>query len=250
MEHSPTLKLIHTSEVAPGAPSASFSSSSIDATKWQEDHALRDPKQEDRALGQAELKGMQGSKDGEDKETLPAVVVEYRKEIQGLNKRLDLHTARLAELQKLVEKRAENSEGEPELSSNHRRSSSKEEQNERGPISYLAEVVVYFLTGAACYFVGRYQAENIYLEKEYSERRKERSNPAPVPLNTCEHLNCEKKAEIRVTIERIIDGVHDEVVPDKNFHPGIDTQQSDATELDTQSGKPGRSWSSFFWKKQ
>lgn len=245
MEHSPTLKLIHTSEVAPGASSAPFSSFSIDASKWQEDHALRNPNQEGRALGQADLKVMHGSKDGEDKEPLPAAVVEYRKEIQGLNKRLDLHTARLAELQQLVEKRTEKSKGEPELSSNHRRSSSKEEHNERGPISYLVEVVVYFLTGAACYFVGRYQAENIYLEKEYSERQKERSNPAPVPLNNCEHLNCEKKAEIRVTVERIIDGV-----PDKSFHPGIGTQQSDATELDTQSVKPGRSWSSHFWKKQ
>ncbi|MCP6134424.1 hypothetical protein NL393_35135, partial [Klebsiella pneumoniae] len=81
---------------------------------------------------------------------------------------------------------------------------------------------MYFLTGVACYFVGRYQAENIYLEKGYSERQKERSNPAPAPLNDCEHLNCEKKAEIRVTVERIIDGV-----PDKSFHPGIGTQQSD-----------------------
>jgi hypothetical protein len=244
MEHSPTLKLIHTSEVAPGASSASFSSSSVDLSERQEYYALGHLEQKGGAPERANLKPMQGPKDIKDEKDLSSVVSEYRKEIQGLNKRLNWHTTRLEELQQLVKKRAENVTIEPETPPNNGRSSSKDGDNERGPISYLAEALVYFLAGAACYFAGRYQAESFYYEQQYSDRAKERNNPVPAPLNNIEHLSCENKAEIRVTVDRIIDGVSD-----KSFHPDATTEQSETTASGPQLGKPDRSWTLLVWKK-
>lgn len=245
MEHSPTLKLIHTSEVAPGASSAPSSSSSVDLLERQEGHAFGYLKQDGSAPDRANLEPMQGSKDIKNERVLPSVVSEYMKEIQGVNKRLDWHTTRLEELQRLVEKRAENVKSEPEIPLNNGRSPLKDGDDERGPISYLAKAVVYILTGAACYFAGRYQAESFYYEKQYHERQKQRNDPAPAPLSGCEYLNTENKAEIRVTVERVIDSVSD-----KSLRPDVGTEQSAATESSTQLRKPESSWSSLVWKKQ
>jgi hypothetical protein len=241
MEHSPTLKLIHTSEVAAGAPSAPFSSSTIDSSARQEDQ----PMQDGSAWERTNMKPIQGPREVKNERDLSSVVEEYRKEIQGLNKRLDSHTLKLVELQQIVEKRTEHGKSESDAPSGTGRHRSKEEDDERGPISYVAEYVAYFLTGVGCYLLGRYQAESIYHEKEYYERQKEQRNSAPAPLKDYEDLEFKNKAQIRVTVERIIDGVSD-----KNHHANAGTEQSDATESESQLAEPDRSWSSLFWRKR
>jgi hypothetical protein len=238
MEHSPTLKLIHSSEVAPGASSAAFSSSSV--------LGRHEDQQEDSTPEQANLKPMQRLKDIKNEKDLSSVVAEYRKEIHSLNKRLDRHTTKLAELQQIVEKRTEDIDSESKLLPVTGGPRSKED--DEGGFPYLTEalstIVLLIITFAALYQSGKNQGEAIYYKSLYHGQQQERNNAAPAPLNDCEYVEFENKAQIRVTVERIIDGVSD-----KNPHANTGTEQSDATDSDTQLGKPDRSWSSLVWKK-
>ena len=247
MEHSPTLKLIHSSEVAPGASSASFSSSSVVSSERKEDHSLGHLKQEASATERPSRKRMESSKITRDEKTLWSVIAEYKKEISGLNKRLDGHTIKLAELQHIVEKQMEDAKSEPKLSSGIGSSRSKEEDDEQrfNWTEAVTTTVLLIITFAALYQSGKNQGEAIYYKSLYHGQQQERNNSASAPPNNIEYLNCENKAQIRVTVERIIDGV-----PDRVSHVNNDTQQSNASESDTQLGKSDRSWSSLVWKKQ
>jgi hypothetical protein len=245
MEHSPTLKLIHTSEVAPGAPSAPFSSSSIDSSARQEDQLMLDG----NGLEPANMRPTQRSRDIKNEKDMPSVVAEYRKEIQGLNKRLDSHTLKLAELQQIVEKHTEDAESQSKLPSDNGHSPPKEEDHGHAWCwtEVVSTIVLMIVAFAAIYQSGKYQGEAEYYKALYERQQRERNNSAvsaPAPLKDFEDLEFKNKAQIRVTVERIIDGV-----PVKNSHANADTEQSDATESEPQLAKPNRSWSSLFWKK-
>lgn len=243
MEHSPTLKLIHTSEVAPGAPSAPFSSSSTDSSLRQQDKPIQDG-------SGLELKATQGSRDIKNEKTLSPVVEEYRKGIQDLNKRLDWHTIRLTRLQKIVEKQTEDANSESKLPPGTGNPSLKEESHEHGLCwtEVASTILLMIVTFAALYQSSKYQGEALYYKALYEGQQKERNSStvsAPAPLNDCEYLEFENKAQIRVTVERIIDGVSD-----KNSHAHAGTEQSGAAESDSQATEPDRSWSSLFWRKR
>jgi hypothetical protein len=249
MEHSPTLKLIHTSEVAPGAPSAQFSSSSIDSSARQEDQLKQDGSGPERA----NTRHTRGPRDIKNEKDLSSLVAEYRKEIQGLNNRLDSHTLKLAELQQTVEKRTEHGKSEPKFPSDNGHPPPKEEDHGHGWCwtEVVSTIVLVTVTFAAFYHLayqsGEYQGEAVYYKAMYEGQQRERNNStasAPAPLKDYEDLEFQNKAQIRVTVERIIDGV-----PVKNPHANTGTEQSDGTESESQSAEPDRSWSSLFWKK-
>lgn len=245
MEHSPTLKLIHTSEVAPGAPSAPFSSSSIDPLARQDDQLMQDESVPQRA----NMRPTQGSRDLKNERGLSSVVAEYRKEIQGLNKRLDSHTLKLAELEKFLEKRNEDAKSDSKLPPGTGHSPSNEEDHGHGWCwtEVVSTIVLMIVAFTAIYQSGKYQGEAEYYKAMYEGQQRERSNSTasvPAPLKDFEDLEFKNKAQIRVTVERIIDGV-----PVKNSHANAHTEQLDAADSESQLAEPNRSWSSLFWKK-
>jgi len=110
MEHSPTLKLIHTSEVAPGASSAPLSSLLDKSLEQQEDGAQVQTKQEGITAGWVEDKPAEVSKKLWDDQAVSAgraILSNYRKEIKGLSKQLHKQTAKVVELERIAENRPE-----------------------------------------------------------------------------------------------------------------------------------------------
>lgn len=242
MEHSPTLKLIHTSEVAPGALSAPFSSSSISSLERQEDQLKQDGGSPERA----NMRSTQGLRDIKNERDLSSVVAEYRMEIQALNKRLDSHTLKLAELQQIVDKRTEHGKSESKLPPGAGPPPSNEEDHGHGWCwsEVVTSALLIIVAFAAVHQMNKSRDDAIYYETLYREQQNARKHSAPGLLKDCEDLEFTNKAQIRVTVERIIDGV-----PVKNSNANADTEQSDATESEPQLAEPNRSWSSLFWKK-
>lgn len=111
MEHSPTLKLIHTSEVAPGASSALSSSLLVNKrSEQQENGAQVQTKQEEITAGEVEGKSTEVSKklwDDQAVSTGRAILSNYRKEIKGLSKQLYKQKAKAVELEQIAENRPE-----------------------------------------------------------------------------------------------------------------------------------------------
>lgn len=102
MEHSPTLKLIHTSEVAPGASSAP--SSLVDKSSEQQENGAQ------VQAKQAEDKPAEVSKQLWDDQAVSAgraILSNYRKEIKGLSKQLYKQKAKVVELERIAENRPE-----------------------------------------------------------------------------------------------------------------------------------------------
>ena len=102
MEHSPTLKLIHTSEVAPGASSAP--SSLVDKSSEQQENGAQ------VQAKQAEDKPAEVSKKLWDDQAVSAgraILSNYRKEIKGLSKQLYKQKAKVVELERIAENRPE-----------------------------------------------------------------------------------------------------------------------------------------------
>lgn len=110
MEHCPTLKLIHTSEVAPGATSESPSSLLVKSSERQENEAQVQTKEGVKALGQAESEPVEGSRNIWDDEAVSAgraILSNYRRYIKGLSKQLRKQNTKVAELELIAENRPE-----------------------------------------------------------------------------------------------------------------------------------------------
>ena len=253
MEHSPTLKLIHTGEVAPGASSAPLSNLSADPL---EDERRGQEKQESSASERTNLRLVQGSKDIRDDEALSALIAKYTKEVQGLDERLNWHTTRLVELQQIVDKRASGIKDQPRTPSGSERPPPRKEEDERGA-SWLTEALLMLLLGVSSFFAGKYQAEASIAEKRYQDLQEERDRAASIPAGSFEDLSVEDKVQTNsavesvedkvqtnLTVERIIDGA------DKAYNGATVVQQSDAMEPDIHLKTPVRSWASLLWKKQ
>jgi hypothetical protein len=193
----------------------------------------------------ANVRATQGSRDIRNESDLSSVVAEYKKEIQGLNKRLDSHTLKLTELQQIVENQTEHGKSESKLPPGNGRPPPKEEDHGHGWCwtEVVSTIVLMIVTFAALYQSGKNQGEALYYKSLYDAQQNERSS-APAPLKDYEDLEFKNKAQIRVTVERIIDSARD-----KNHDANAGTEQSDATESESQLAEPKRSWSSLFWKK-
>ena len=228
MEHSPTLKLIHTSEVAPGASSVSPSSLLDKLSGPQESEAQIQTKE----LGQLEGKLVQSSTEVWDKEAVAvgrAILSYYRKEIKRTSRSLHGHKEKVAELERILDNRpdelqqvvkawngpfAAHPESGPSLSKQEP-DADQASSNVGGTLLSLFFFVVGFYVG-----LGQWKGQGDAPSSSESESDRWSSKDEVEPKSTVVQV-----------VDDIVDG-------------------SDVMGPDPQSGKPGRSWSSLLWKKQ
>jgi hypothetical protein len=250
MEHSPTLKLLYTSEVAPGASSATFSSLPIDSSEHLEEKPRRQAKQESGAPERTKSKPTHGLGDATQQKVSPATSADHWEEIQRLKGRLDWHTTKLAELQQAVEKWTGASGSQSKSSPGAGRPADGKE-DDAGWLSLLSDIAMWAFAGAAGYYMGKAHAASEAAEQQNAALRAKPNNVEPLPADGCEYLTGENNVQVRFTVERIVDGVlAKNPVEDASRST---TRQADATESNEQlvaPKTPTSSWTSLLWKKQ
>ena len=224
MEHSPTLKLIHTSEVAPGASSAPLSSLPDKSTAQEAQIQTKEP-------GLIEDKHEQDSKYIGDEEAASAgraILSDYMEKIRGLGKQLHEQKAKVAELEQIVEKRNEKLQRVGKMWKEHNSSRwgchpetgrplSKKEYHERAANrsnDSTASSLVGLLFAALASFVGYHLGRN---------------ETASISGSEFDRSSAWEEVKSRSKVNRIMDG---------SVHGSDGSEDSD------------RSWTSLLWKKQ
>lgn len=229
MEHSPTLKLIHTSEVAPGVASEPSSSLHVRSSEQEENRTQVQIKEEEEALGQKDGKPVEGPRKIWDDEAVSAgraILSNYRKEIKGLSNQLHKQKTKVAELERIAENRPEELQRIVKMRNGHTWTShgfhpwtgrplSKEEYDRRAS-DKMAGTVFSLIFIVIAFFVGRRTG------------RAHAASPSDVRSGSS---NAKDEAKPESKVARIVDG-------------------SDGIEADTQTGKLDSSWTTLLWKKQ
>lgn len=226
MEHSPTLKLIHTSEVAPGVASEASSSLVGQQSETQE---VVQTKEGEKALGQADGKPAEGRGKIWDDEAVSAgraILPNYRKEIKGLSKQLHKQKVKVAELERIAENRSEELQRVVKMRNGHTWTShgfhprtgrplSKEEFDRRAS-DKMAGTVFSLIFIVTAFFAGRWTGGA------------EVALPSEVKSGGS---NSQERGRPRSTVDR-------------------STNTSDVMGSSLRSKQPANSWTSLLWKKQ
>jgi hypothetical protein len=261
MEHSPTLKLIHTSEVAPGASSATSSSLPVDSSMKQESDmseqtrqgsdAPEKMKQEGDTLEQMmsqRVKRVRGSIEVWNEKAVSAgraVISDYRKEIKGLNKLLDLQNTMVVDLkQQLVDERTHNERRQYETArygyhSHNRQLLSKNEHDTKTSRRNIDNWVKMFLYLIAC---GVAVAVGFKAGAQTMVATNEHKVVAQGVESSSENPKAKDEVDSKDTVDRIVQGILD-----TSHAANLAEQQRMLAE---QQQKLDRSWTSLLWKKQ
>jgi phosphate/sulfate permease len=251
MEHSPTLKLIHTSEVAPGASPATSSSLPVDSSMKQESDVPEQTKQEGHTLEQMmsqRAKQVRGSIEVWNEKAVSAgraVISDYGREIKGLNKLLDLQNTMVVNLkQQLVDERTHNERKQYETArygyhSHNGQPLTKDEHDtktSRRNIEIWAKIFLYLIACGVAVAVGfKAGAQTMAVTREHKV-------VAQGAESSSENSKANDEVESKDTVDRIVQGILD-----TSHAANLAEQQRMLAE---QQQKLDRSWTSLLWKKQ
>lgn len=237
MEHSPTLKLIHTSEVQPGAPST-LSRSSQSGTPQEMEREKFEPRKSDAERRTGELSGGQVDEQVPDDKASPVSrgalshrdKASYKREIAQLHKSLTRRKENELRLEALI-KRHENLHLADKPLTKTENSSSR-----------ATRAVVIMAYGLALLVLGKW----VYEQRPASMQEQGRQ------LQELQRSLNILLADLTSFVEQM-ENVKEKVAHGQNerqFGDEVSAQRIDDMESSALPRKPASIWSLLFWKKQ